>query len=301
MLRRRGVLGLLLVFSLVIAACGDDEAADTTEAPTTTAAPTTTVAVETQFDMVEAVASFTNNIPEGWMAVGDLTAFKDAMTAGAYVIDVRETGEYAEGHIPGAPNIPLRTLGDNLDMIPTDRQVFVYCKSGYRATLAASSLGLLGYDNVSIYKPSWNAWVEAGEPIEMEPVEGETFEVPEIAPEMLSAVQDFLSTIPDGWLMAGDVEAVQAAFDAGAVAIDVRTEGEFADGFIPGAVFASLRDLPAYVDDIPTDTNLVVYCKSGHRCTLAVPVMHVLGFDTARCFTGSWAAWTEAGLEVASA
>ena len=91
-----------------------------------------------------------------------------------------------------------------------------------------------------------------------------------------------------------------AALDAGAVPIDVRTEGEFAEGFIPGAVFASLRDLPDYVDDIPTDANLIVYCKSGHRCAIAIPVLHVLGFDTAKCFTGSWLAWTEAGLEVAT-
>ena len=66
--------------------------------------------------------------------------FKDALTAGAYLIDVRETSEYAEGHIEGAVNIPLRTLTQNLAMIPTDRQVFVYCKSGYRAGLATSRI-----------------------------------------------------------------------------------------------------------------------------------------------------------------
>ncbi len=159
MLRRRSLIATLLAFVLVLAACGSDDSADTT----TTVAPdsplastTTTVAEETTttapaeettttielFDVQAAVAEYAANIPEGWMAVSDTTAFKDAVEAsGALVIDVREEGEYAEGHIMDAINIPLRTLGDNLDKIPTDRQVFIYCKSGWRAGLGTSSLG----------------------------------------------------------------------------------------------------------------------------------------------------------------
>lgn len=299
MVRLRGVLGLMLVFSLVVAACGDDDSADTTAAPTTTttAAPATTVAVDT-FDLVEAVADYTTTIPEGWMAVGDLTAFKDAVAAGAYLIDVREVGEYEAGHIEGAVNIPLRTLTANLDQVPTDRQVFVYCKSGYRGGMALSALRMLGYDNILTYPPGFDGWSAADEPVSTDPVDGETFTVPDIAPELLAAVDGFISTIPEGWLMAGDIDAVKAAVDAGAFLLDVRTPGEYAEGFIPGATPVTLREIPLMIDTIPTDQPIVVYCKSGLRASMAMPVLHVLGFDTTKAFVGGFDAWSAAGEEI---
>ena len=36
--------------------------------------------------------------------------------------------QYDEGYIPGAVNIPLRTLGDHTDVIPMDQPVIIYCK-----------------------------------------------------------------------------------------------------------------------------------------------------------------------------
>ena len=300
MLNRRGVVGALLALMLVVAACGDDEAG-TTEAPdTTVATTTTTTTVATTFDVVGAVAEYTTTIPEGWMNVGDVTAFKDAMSAGAYVIDVRQIDEYDEGHIEGAVNIPLRELTASLDKIPTDRQVFVYCASGYRAGLATSSLRMLGYDNVLGFGPSFKGWTAAGEPVSTDPVEGETFEVPDIPEELFLAVDEFVSTIPEGWLTAGDVEAVKTATEAGAFLLDVRTPGEYEEGFIPGATLVTLREIPNQMDAIPDDVAVIAYCKSGWRAALSIPVLHVLGFDTAKAFTGSYKAWTEAGEPVAT-
>ena len=308
MLRRKALIGLLLALALVAAACGDDDATDDTSAPLATEAPVTTVAatttmaaVEVEFDLVAAVADYTNNIPEGWLSVGDLTAFKDAIGAGAFLIDVREVGEYEEGHIADAINIPLRTLTQNLELIPTDRQVFVYCKSGYRAALAGSSLQMLGYDNVLVYSPSWLGWTDAGEPVSMDPVVGDTYTLPDMAPEMFAAVDGFVSTIPEGWLTAGDVEAVKTAAGAGAFLLDIRTPGEYAEGYIPGAVNVTLREIPDLMDAIPMDQQVISYCKSGYRCALSIPVLHVLGFDTAKCFTGSWLAWVDAGEPVEGA
>ena len=65
--------------------------------------------------------------------MGKLDDVKAAIDSGIYLIDVREPGEYAEGHIPGAVNIPLRTVAQSLDMIPSDQPVLVYCASGLRA------------------------------------------------------------------------------------------------------------------------------------------------------------------------
>ncbi|PRC43078.1 MBL fold metallo-hydrolase [Mycobacterium sp. ITM-2017-0098] len=55
------------------------------------------------------------------------------------VLDVRQTAEHAESHIPGALNIPLHELADRLDDVPTG-EVWVHCGSGYRASVAASMI-----------------------------------------------------------------------------------------------------------------------------------------------------------------
>lgn len=318
--RSKALMALLLAFALVFAACGgSDDASDTTttlaedsplastttEAPTTTEAATTTAAETTttvaEFDVALAVAEYAANIPEGWNAVSDTTAFKDAVAASdALVIDVRTPDEYAAGHIMDAVNIPLRTLGQNLDKIPTDRQVFIYCKSGWRAGMATSSLGMVGYDNILAYPPGWNGWTEAGEEVNTEAVEAEVVGDPGFQPEMVAAVDGFLSTIPEGFLTAGDADAVEEAIANGAFALDVRSPDEYDAGHIPTAQNAPVRTLGVTDVEIPTDTTVVVYCKSGWRAALSVPILHLLEKDTSKGFTGSWLAWEEAGKPIES-
>jgi rhodanese-related sulfurtransferase len=317
MLRRMSLAALVLVLALIAASCGGgDETSGTTEGTVpplettttaavaeTTAAPaaqeTTTTEAVMAFDLVAAVGEYESNIPEGWMAVGDTEAFKDAVAAsGALVIDVRQPEEYDAGHIPGAVNIPLRELAANVDKIPTDTQVFVYCASGFRAGLSISSLRMMGYDNALAYSGSYKAWTEAGEEISTEAAEAPVVGDPGFAPELVAAVNDYLSNIPDGYGTAGDVEAVKAAIEAGAFVLDVRTPDEYAEGHIEGAVNIPLRTITANMDQIPTDVTVIVHCKSGFRAALAMPVLGVLGFDNAKAFTGSYAAWVEAGEPV---
>jgi rhodanese-related sulfurtransferase len=317
MLRRKSLIAILMAFVLVLAACSGDDAADTTTtladdsplASTTTVADettTTTEAAETTttteaFDVEAAVAAYAASIPEGWFAVGDTDAFKEAVAASdALVIDVREPGEYAEGFILDAVNIPLRTLAENLDKIPTDRQVFIYCKSGWRAGLATSSLSMAGYDNILAYPPGWNGWTAAGEEVSTAPVEAEVVGAPDLQPEMVAAVNGFLTTIPEGFWTAGAPEAVNEAIEAGAYVLDVRSPEEFAEGHLPGAVNVPVRQLGTTDVEFPTDVNAVEYCKSGWRAALSLPILHLLGNDNFSGFSGSYVAWTAAGLPVES-
>ncbi|MDX2343862.1 MAG: rhodanese-like domain-containing protein [Acidimicrobiia bacterium] len=317
MLRRMSLVGLVLAFGLIAAACGGSESTDTTEgtvpplettaapaettaapAAETTAAPEETTTTVAAFDLVAAVGEYESTIPEGWMSVGDVAAFKDAVeNSGALIIDVREPSEYEAGHMPGAVNISLRTLAASVDKIPADTQVFIYCASGYRAGLATSSLRLMGYDNV-LAGPTYAAWTDAGEEVSTEAVEAAVVGDPGLAPELVAAADGWLSTIPEGWQTAGDVEAVKAAVENGAFILDVRTEGEYAEGHIEGAVNIPLRSLTANMDQIPTDVQVIVHCKSGFRAALAMPVLNVLGFGSTKAFTGSYLAWVEAGEPV---
>ena len=66
------------------------------------------------------------------------------------LLDVRTMEEFAEGHIPGAINIPNETIGTvQLPELPDkDQLILVYCRSGNRSKQASDKLVKLGYTNV---------------------------------------------------------------------------------------------------------------------------------------------------------
>ncbi len=64
------------------------------------------------------------------------------------LVDVRTSGEFREGHIPGAVNIDLQRIAQRLDEIPRDQPVVLYCRSGSRSAAAAGLLARAGYERV---------------------------------------------------------------------------------------------------------------------------------------------------------
>ena len=66
------------------------------------------------------------------------------------ILDVRRPDEYAEGHIPGAINVPNEEIGTaEIAELPNKSQlILVYCRSGRRSKEAAAKLVNLGYTNI---------------------------------------------------------------------------------------------------------------------------------------------------------
>ena len=65
------------------------------------------------------------------------------------LVDVRSPGEFSEGHIPGAVNIPVDEVERRAGEIGADsRPVVVYCRSGARSARAAATLQRLGFKQV---------------------------------------------------------------------------------------------------------------------------------------------------------
>jgi hydroxyacylglutathione hydrolase len=72
--------------------------------------------------------------------VSDFAGLASAMAAGpVQVLDARRHDERAQGHVRGSRHIPLHELRQRLAEVP-DGEVWVYCGSGYRASIAASIL-----------------------------------------------------------------------------------------------------------------------------------------------------------------
>ena len=66
------------------------------------------------------------------------------------ILDVRRPDEYAEGHIPGAINVPNEEIGTaEIAELPDKLQlILVYCRSGRRSKEASEKLVKLGYTNI---------------------------------------------------------------------------------------------------------------------------------------------------------
>jgi len=76
----------------------------------------------------------------------------------AYLLDVREQGEWDAGHAPGAVHIPLGELGARYTELDGGRPLYVICRSGMRSDRAAHALAGAGWDarNVSDGMIGWH-------------------------------------------------------------------------------------------------------------------------------------------------
>ncbi len=90
---------------------------------------------------------------------------------GALLLDVREDDEYKDGHIPGTTHLPRgllefriwRLLGYPAP-VDTGRKIYVQCRTGNRATLAAKQLSNIGFTNVTAVVMDLAEWQSKGYP-----------------------------------------------------------------------------------------------------------------------------------------
>ena len=85
--------------------------------------------------------------------------------AGAQLIDVRETDEYAEVRAQGAVNIPMSEFVGRIDQIDLDRDIYVICKLGGRSAQVAEYLEQRGIEAINV-NGGTDGWVAAGLPTE---------------------------------------------------------------------------------------------------------------------------------------
>lgn len=99
-------------------------------------------------DVVNHAALVASNLLDGAFKQVYVHEIRDLVENKAYIIDVREVHEYEVGHIKGAKNIPLSEIRDRLDEIPTDRPVYLHCRSAQRSYNACLALQHLGFNNI---------------------------------------------------------------------------------------------------------------------------------------------------------
>jgi len=75
-----------------------------------------------------------------------------------YIVDVRTEEQFAEGHIPGAVNIPYNKLGIMIGQIPKDKKVVLYCNTGQKSVSGAQFLADRNFDNIYALTDSYSAY-----------------------------------------------------------------------------------------------------------------------------------------------
>jgi len=75
-------------------------------------------------------------------------SFEEGVPEGSFILDVRSSTEWGEGHVPGATHIPLGSLPRRLDELPRDKAIAVHCQGGGRSPIATSILQAAGFKGV---------------------------------------------------------------------------------------------------------------------------------------------------------
>lgn len=73
---------------------------------------------------------------------------KSIIAEGAFLVDVRTPGEFADGHVKGSVNIPLDTVPAQISKFRNKKNIIVFCRSGARSGQAKNILQQNGIQNV---------------------------------------------------------------------------------------------------------------------------------------------------------
>jgi molybdopterin/thiamine biosynthesis adenylyltransferase/rhodanese-related sulfurtransferase len=109
-------------------------------------------------------AEFIRQIKAGIVEI-DPAAVHELLGNGVAIVDVRETEEWAQGHLPGAKHVPRAYLEQRIEGVVPDhsQRVILYCAAGSRSALAARTMiNDLGYEQVESMTGGITLWKDRG-------------------------------------------------------------------------------------------------------------------------------------------
>ncbi|MFQ5858052.1 MAG: sulfurtransferase, partial [Anaerolineae bacterium] len=230
------------------------------------------------------------------------------------VVDVRSPEAYADGHIPGAVNLPLPGLQTFRDGTPemlvelpefearlgqvgireTDTVILYDHMWGMPAARVLWALERYGHEDARILDGGIDQWEADGRPL--------TRNTPALSPTTYHARPVDVGEASHDWLRAH-------LNDPDILVVDTRTPNEYQQGHIPGAINwdwmnavpfnspSALRpdgELRAELEalGVTPDKEIVAYCRSGARSAHLYFALRHLGYPRVRNYDGSWLAWS---------
>lgn len=305
-------LALLLTLSMILGACGtpaepvvEVEATEAVVEEVVTEEPVV-VEEEAELDVLALFTDLTASLPadKAYGSIKPASLNEELVEKDLFILDVREVAEVeANGYIEGTVNIPVREVLANLDKLPgLDEPIIVTCASGHRGGMVQAALTLLGYTNVRNLNGGLNSWIKSEYPV----VTGSMPEAPAaistaiIEDEALyTLLNDFLSNLPEGFYSIKSDKLNELLVENPPFIVDVRSKGEWdKDGYIEGSINLPFSDFFANLDQIPEDKDakIVVLCASGHRGSMVMMGLRLMGYTDVINLNGGLNGWKAAGL-----
>jgi len=231
------------------------------------------------------------------------------------VIDVRGQEAYDKGHLEGAILLSPSSLveeapvpqtlvsKDTLEAVLGDAGIsnedtlYLYDdNNGVSAARVWWSLKVYGHKDVLIVNGGASALVKAGATLTLSPttLEKTTYTAADADQSMIASYEE--------------VKNISESEASEVVLLDVRSEAEFAAGYIPGAInyahtrnlysdgtFLSSRDIGLFYHDLglePED-EIIVYCKSSFRAAQTVALLQEAGYTNLKIYDGAWIEWEQ--------
>jgi hydroxyacylglutathione hydrolase len=190
---------------------------------------------------------------------------REAMNAGAILVDGRGPEEFALGHLRGAINVGLdgRYAEYAGSVVPTDADIVLFTEPGQEME-AKTRLARIGFDRVIGYLDR-------------------PFEV-------MFDHQDDVQIASRLTARAFDQRAAELA---DLQIVDVRNPGEAAAGTIPNAIEIPVGQLPGRLSELDPAKPTVVYCAGGYRSSVAASLLRHNRFADVSDILGGFGAWAE--------
>jgi hydroxyacylglutathione hydrolase len=202
----------------------------------------------------------------------DCTEVLRMADAGAQILDVRDSTEYAKAHLAGSFNIGLggqyaTWAGTLLDRT---KPIVIIAEPG-REHEAALRLGRIGFDHVKGY-------MKGG----MEALAGR--------PELVWQTERISAPILAEELASLDPPQL----------LDIRNPREWETKHVDGSLNVPLNHLQERIAEIPRDRRIAIHCAGGYRSSIAASILHQYGITNLIEMAGGLAAWEAAKLPLIS-
>jgi rhodanese-related sulfurtransferase len=230
------------------------------------------------------------------------TDVKTENTAGtAYIIDIRSSTDYEDGHIPNAVNVALTDIVDHVETtdLTAYSKIVIACYSGQTASYATSILRLLGHSNVYCLKfgmCSWHQDFAGSWPNNVSNTYATQFTTDVTEKNATGSLPTFTTSSTDGaGILDERVDVVlgewsDATITASAVfdnpsnyyIVNYWSPAHYELGHIPGAIQYTPKEsmsLAADLKTLPTDKTIVVYCYTGQTSAHLTAFLRLLGYD----------------------
>ncbi len=202
----------------------------------------------------------------GYSDVSVSEAKKKIENMEALVVDVSPV--WANGHIPGAVNMPLSTIDSEIIYLSTENKYLVYCHSDSASIQGAETFVNNGLGPVYRLEGNYQAWTDAGYPVEYPMYTNVTAEM---AKSMMNA-------------------------DPRLVIVDVSPAYDL--GHIPGAISVPLSNIELVISTLDKSAPYLIYCHSDSASIQGTEIFMNTGFNPVYRLEGNYQAWVDAGYPV---